>query len=120
MPFFRRSAPVRRSEPLRFSSATGISFTRRCSPLLRSGPRFRGTVGTGGLVLTLIHLVGIPVDNLSVNPARSIGPALVVGGWALAQLWMFWVAPIVGAIAGGWLYRTMLESHREPDIAGRP
>lgn len=52
-----------------------------------------------GLGLTLIHLIGIPVDNLSVNPARSTGPAVFVGGWALAQLWLFWVAPILG----GWL-----------------
>lgn len=54
-----------------------------------------------GLCLTLIHLVGIPVTNTSVNPARSTGPALFVGGWALSQLWLFWVAPIVGAIIGG-------------------
>ena len=54
-----------------------------------------------GLCLTLIHLVGIPVTNTSVNPARSTGPAVFVGGWALAQLWLFWVAPILGAILGG-------------------
>jgi aquaporin Z len=55
-----------------------------------------------GLGLTLIHLIGIPVTNLSVNPARSTGPAIFVGGWALAQLWLFWVAPIIGgALAGG-------------------
>jgi aquaporin Z len=54
-----------------------------------------------GLGLTLIHLIGIPVTNLSVNPARSTGPAVLVGGWALAQLWMFWVAPIAGTVAGG-------------------
>jgi aquaporin Z len=58
-----------------------------------------------GLALTLIHLISIPVTNTSVNPARSTGPALFVGGWALAQLWLFWVAPIVGALAGGYLYR---------------
>ncbi|MGW8226700.1 MAG: aquaporin Z [Anaerolineales bacterium] len=58
-----------------------------------------------GLGLTLVHLVGIPVTNLSVNPARSTGPALFVGGWALAQLWLFWVAPIVGALLAGWAYR---------------
>ena len=57
-----------------------------------------------GLGLTLIHLVGIPVTNLSVNPARSTGPAVFVGGWALAQLWMFWVAPIVGAVLGALAY----------------
>jgi aquaporin Z len=57
-----------------------------------------------GLALTLIHLIGIPVTNLSVNPARSTGPALFVGGWALAQLWLFWVAPIAGAFLGSFLY----------------
>jgi aquaporin Z len=58
-----------------------------------------------GLGLTLIHLIGIPVDNLSVNPARSTGPALFVGGWALAQLWVFWVAPLIGAALAGVAYR---------------
>ncbi|MFB3787268.1 MAG: aquaporin Z [bacterium] len=57
-----------------------------------------------GLGLTLIHLIGIPVTNLSVNPARSTGPAVFVGGWALAQLWLFWAAPIVGAVAAGIVY----------------
>ncbi|MBX7247398.1 MAG: aquaporin Z [Candidatus Sumerlaeaceae bacterium] len=64
-----------------------------------------------GLGLTLIHLIGIPVTNLSVNPARSTGPALFVGGWALQQLWLFWLAPIVGAILAGIIY---------PLMAGRP
>jgi aquaporin Z len=58
-----------------------------------------------GLVLTLIHLVGIPVDNLSVNPARSIGPAVFVGGWALGQLWLFIVAPIIGAVLGAAIHQ---------------
>jgi aquaporin Z len=58
-----------------------------------------------GLGLTLIHLVGIPVTNLSVNPARSTGPALFVGGWALSQLWLFWVAPLAGAVLAGLFYR---------------
>jgi aquaporin Z len=58
-----------------------------------------------GLALTLIHLVSIPVTNTSVNPARSTGPALLVGGWALQQLWMFWVAPILGAVLAGGLWR---------------
>jgi aquaporin Z len=58
-----------------------------------------------GLGLTLIHLVGIPVTNTSVNPARSTGPALFVGGWALAQLWLFWVAPILGAFLAGTVQR---------------
>ncbi len=62
-----------------------------------------------GLALTLIHLVSIPVTNTSVNPARSTGPALFVGGWALSQLWLFWVAPIAGAIFGGLLYRWLDE-----------
>ncbi len=62
-----------------------------------------------GLCLTLVHLVGIPITNLSVNPARSTGPALIVGGWALAQLWLFWVAPIIGGALGGILYRWLSE-----------
>jgi aquaporin Z len=57
-----------------------------------------------GLCLTLIHLVGIPVDNLSVNPARSTGPAIFCGGWALQQLWLFWVAPPIGGALGGGIY----------------
>lgn len=63
-----------------------------------------------GLGLTLIHLIGIPVTNLSVNPARSTGPAIFVGGWALAQLWLFWVAPIIGGAVGGVLYAGAFES----------
>lgn len=65
-----------------------------------------------GLTLTLIHLVGIPVTNTSVNPARSTGPAIFVGGWALAQLWLFWVAPIIGGALGGFAYRTLLKEER--------
>jgi len=57
-----------------------------------------------GFALALCNLVGIPVTNASVNPARSAGPALIVGGWALRQLWLFWVAPIFGAILAGWIY----------------
>jgi len=68
-----------------------------------------------GLGLTLIHLIGIPVTNTSVNPARSTGPALFVGGWALEQLWLFWVAPIAGALIAGILYPALA---REPE-AGR-
>jgi aquaporin Z len=64
-----------------------------------------------GLGLTLIHLIGIPVTNLSVNPARSTGPAVFVGGWALQQLWLFWVAPLIGAALAGIVY---------PLIAGNP
>jgi aquaporin Z len=61
-----------------------------------------------GLGLTLIHLIGIPVTNLSVNPARSTGPAVFVGGWALEQLWLFWVAPIVGAAIAGIVYPAVM------------
>jgi aquaporin Z len=61
-----------------------------------------------GLALTLIHLISIPVTNTSVNPARSIGPALFVGGWAIEQLWLFILVPIVGGIVGGFLYRYLL------------
>ena len=62
-----------------------------------------------GLVLTLIHLISIPVDNTSVNPARSTGPALFVGGWALEQLWLFWVAPIAGAMVAGLVHKALIE-----------
>jgi len=62
-----------------------------------------------GLTLVMIHLVSIPVTNTSVNPARSTGPALFVGGWALAQLWLFWVAPLIGGALGGVLYRWLSE-----------
>ena len=58
-----------------------------------------------GLCLTLIHLISIPVTNTSVNPARSTGPAIFVGGWALAQLWLFWIAPLAGAACAGVAYR---------------
>ena len=63
-----------------------------------------------GFGLTLIHLIGIPVTNLSVNPARSTGPALIVGGWAMGQLWLFWLAPIGGAALAGLVYRALLKS----------
>jgi aquaporin Z len=58
-----------------------------------------------GLCLTLIHLIDIPITNASVNPARSTGPAIFVGGWAVSQLWLFWVAPLIGAAIGGMVYR---------------
>lgn len=73
-----------------------------------------------GLALTLIHLISIPVTNTSVNPARSTGPALFVGGWALAQLWVFWVAPIAGAILAGWVSRAILDAESEPAVTGEP
>ena len=67
-----------------------------------------------GLGLTLIHLIGIPVTNLSVNPARSTGPAVFVGGWAIQQLWLFWVAPLVGAALAGVVYPLMAGKARQP------
>lgn len=70
-----------------------------------------------GLCLTLIHLVGIPVTNLSVNPARSTGPAVFAGGWALAQLWMFWVAPLIGGIIGGVVYKTLFGTQGKVEAA---
>jgi len=66
-----------------------------------------------GLALTLIHLISIRVTNTSVNPARSTGPALFVGGWALAQLWLFWVAPLIGGAVGGLIYRWL-----NPEVVG--
>lgn len=65
-----------------------------------------------GLALTLIHLISIPVTNTSVNPARSTGPALIVGGWAIEQLWLFWVAPLLGAVIGGVSYRWLGQENR--------
>lgn len=69
-----------------------------------------------GIVFVLIHLVGIPVTNTSVNPARSIGPAVFVGGWAISQLWLFIIAPLIGAAIAALLYK-MVQS--EPLIAVR-
>jgi aquaporin Z len=74
-----------------------------------------------GLCLTLIHLISIPVTNTSVNPARSTGPALIVGGWALAQLWLFWVAPLIGAVLAGVVYRWVGGDEPKPiPVTGAP
>jgi len=76
-----------------------------------------------GLGLTLIHLIAIPVTNVSVNPARSTGPAVIVGGWALQQLWLFWVAPILGAVLAGAVYPWLAEERRASaprDLQGKP
>ena len=74
-----------------------------------------------GLALTLVHLISIPVTNTSVNPARSTGPALFAGAWALQQLWLFWLAPLLGGVLAGGLYRSLLERDvTEPAIEGRP
>jgi aquaporin Z len=72
-----------------------------------------------GLCLTLIHLISIPVTNTSVNPARSTGPALFAGGWALEQLWLFWLAPLVGAALAGVVYRVVGGEEPAPvEVAG--
>jgi aquaporin Z len=72
-----------------------------------------------GLALTLIHLISIPVTNTSVNPARSTGPALFVGDWAIAQLWLFWVAPLLGALIAGSVHRFLLQhAVIEPEVTG--
>jgi aquaporin Z len=65
-----------------------------------------------GLALTLIHLISIPITQTSVNPARSTGPALFKGGWALSQLWLFWVAPIIGAVLAGFVYHFFREKSK--------
>jgi aquaporin Z len=69
-----------------------------------------------GLCLTLIHLVSIPVTNTSVNPARSTGPAIFAGGWALQQLWLFWVAPLIGGALGGGIYAALFSQEPEPTV----
>jgi len=72
-----------------------------------------------GLCLTLIHLISIPVTNTSVNPARSTGPALFAGGWALQQLWLFWLAPLIGAVFAGVVYRVVGGEEPAPvEVAG--
>jgi len=74
-----------------------------------------------GLGLTLIHLISIPVTNTSVNPARSTGPAVIIGGWAMAQLWMFWVAPVIGAVSAGFAYQLLAgrSGGEVPDVVSR-
>lgn len=84
----------------------------------------RAPVGFAGLAigfaLTLVHLVSIPVTNTSVNPARSTGPAVFVGGWAVMQLWLFWVAPLLGGLLAGTLYRTVLQHDvPKPEVTGQ-
>ena len=77
-----------------------------------------------GLCLTLIHLISIPITNTSVNPARSTGPAIVdaAGGdfWALGQLWLFWVAPLIGGLLAGLFYNAILAEHLPPPVAEKP
>src|SRR5438093_8874407 len=94
-------------------------MTARLSVIIMGATDKRAPQGfspiTNGLGLTLIHLISIPVTNTSVNPARSTGPAVFVGGWALAQLWLFWLAPILGGVAGGLGYRWLMSA--EPTAA---
>lgn len=72
-----------------------------------------------GLALTLIHLISIPITNTSVNPARSTGPALIEGGWALQQLWLFWVAPLAGGLIGGFVYKLIgADATAKPEVTG--
>ena len=71
-----------------------------------------------GLALTLIHLISIPVTNTSVNPARSTGVAIFQGSWALSQLWIFWIAPVVGGALGGFAFRALF-GEDEPPVKGR-
>lgn len=76
---------------------------------------------TIGMALTLVHLISIPVTNTSVNPARSTGPALFVGDWAITQLWLFWLAPLLGGLLAGVLYRLLLQRDiPQPDVTGQP
>jgi len=72
-----------------------------------------------GLALTLIHLISIPITNTSVNPARSTGPALFAGGWAIGQLWLFWLAPLIGGALGGIVYRSLSATPNTPVVGDK-
>jgi aquaporin Z len=107
-----------------FTIAVFTGQRRRRRRVILGSTHQRAPVGFAGiaigLALTLIHLISIPVTNTSVNPARSTGPALFVGGWALQQLWLFWIAPIVGAAVAGFVYRTVFETEQpEVPVTGR-
>jgi aquaporin Z len=109
--------------PLSSGLITEVVMTFMFLIIILCATHKRAPVGFAGLAiglgLTLIHLISIPVTNTSVNPARSTGPALFVGGWALQQLWLFWLAPIAGAAAAGFLYRFFLDRDIvEPPITG--
>ena len=109
--------------PLGVALITEVVMTFMFLMVILGATHQRAPVGFAGiaigLALTLIHLISIPVTNTSVNPARSTGPALFVGGWALSQLWLFWFAPIIGALAAGVVYKAVLETRPEVDITGR-
>src|SRR5260370_1276746 len=104
---------LRVSFPFRLTVLTLSLPLRPLSPLPFLAP----------LCLTLIHLISSPVTSTSVNPARSTGPAIFVGGWALSQLWLFWVAPILGAIIGGLISTTFFAAPQQPiseEMAAKP
>ena len=105
------------------SAVTELVMTFMFLIVILGATHRRAPVGFAGLAigfaLTLIHLISIPVTNTSVNPARSTGPALFVGDWALQQLWLFWVLPIAGAALAGFVYKLLLEGEREPPVTGR-
>jgi aquaporin Z len=105
------------------SAVTELVMTFMFLIVILGATHRRAPVGFAGLTigfaLTLIHLISIPVTNTSVNPARSTGPALFVGDWALQQLWLFWVLPIAGAALAGFAYKWLLEGEREPPVTGR-
>jgi aquaporin Z len=84
-----------------------LGVTAKAAPSTQAGMAI-------GLTLTLVHLIGIPITNVSVNPARSTGPAIFVGGWATAQLWLFWLAPIVGAVVAGMVARVLYTEPAAP------
>ena len=114
--------------PGKYSLASGmvteIVMTFMFLLVILGATHMRAPVGFAGLAiglaLTLIHLISIPVTNTSVNPARSTGPAVLVGDWALAQLWLFWLAPIIGALLAGFVYRALLDrTIPEPPVTGR-
>ena len=99
------------------AALTEVVLTAFCLIVIHGATDKRAPAGFAplaiGLCLTLIHLISIPVTNTSVNPARSTGVALFQNGWALQQLWIFWLAPLVGAVFGGLIYRTLLERRPE-------
>ena len=105
------------------SAVTELVMTFMFLIVILGATHRRAPVGFAGIAigfaLTLIHLISIPVTNTSVNPARSTGPALFVGDWALGQLWLFWLVPIVGAALAGFGYKAVLEGAPEPSVTGR-
>ena len=105
------------------SAVTELVMTFMFLIVILGATHRRAPVGFAGIAigfaLTLIHLISIPVTNPSVNPARSTGPGLFVGDWALGQLWLFWLVPIVGAALAGFVYKAVLEGEPEPPVTGR-